>query len=196
MVTQPAPVQKAAVIRPVPTIRFDGGSVAGVALRIDEEDGTLGRSQDSTYVLADPTVSRVHARLQKRAGSVILTDLSSSGGTTVNGETVTGAHVLVHGDTIGFGSVTGRFEDPATARDEQATTTVFEVPEIETGPSLSPRQQQVLELIAEGMTNKEIGEQLGITERTVKVYAQEVYGKLDTPNRAGAVAEGVRHGLL
>jgi hypothetical protein len=44
----------------------------------------------------------------------------------------------------------------------------------------------VLELMAEGMTNSEIGEQLGVTERTVKAYAQELYDKLGVRNRAGA----------
>jgi DNA-binding NarL/FixJ family response regulator len=54
----------------------------------------------------------------------------------------------------------------------------------------------VLELMAEGMTNAEIGDQLGVTERTVKAYAQELYDKLGVRNRAGAVAEAAKLGLL
>ncbi len=190
-VDQPAP-QKAQRIVPVPTIRFSNGT----AIRISEEEGTLGRRPDNTYVVADPQVSRVHARISKRGSAVIVADLGSSGGTTVNGDKIEGPAVLEHGDTVAFGQIEGRFEDPATAANNEAPTMVFEVPEIETGPSLSPRQQQVLELIAEGMTNSEIGDQLGITERTVKAYAQELYDKLGTRNRAGAVSEGVKNGLL
>ncbi|NIX20517.1 MAG: hypothetical protein GWN07_12050 [Actinobacteria bacterium] len=54
----------------------------------------------------------------------------------------------------------------------------------------------MLELMAEGMTNSEIGARLGVTERTVKAYAQELYDRLGVRNRAGAVAEAARHGIL
>ena len=194
-VDQPVP-QKAQRIVPVPTLRFTAGAAAGSAVRIDQEEGTIGRREDNTYVLNDPQVSRVHARISKRGGSVIVADLGSSGGTKLNGERIDGPFVVDHGDTIAFGTAECRFEDPAAAATNEAPTMVFEVPEIETGPSLSPRQQEVLELIAEGMTNAEIGDQLGITERTVKAYAQELYDKLGVRNRAGAVAEGVKAGLL
>ncbi len=196
MSTDAMPTKKAARIVPVPTIRFDGGAVAGRAIRIDQDDSTLGRSENNAYVVTDPKVSRVHARLQKQAGTVIVTDLGSSGGTTVNGNAIDGPCSLHHGDTIAFSGVEGRFEDPAASVSEDHTTEVLELPTVATGPDLSPRQQQVLERIAEGMTNKEIGADLGITERTVKAYAQELYDKLEARNRAGAVAEGVKHGFL
>lgn len=194
--TTPTPPQKAARIIPVPTLRFTGGQVSGLAIRLTEDDGTLGRRDDNDYVVPDPQVSRVHARLEKRVGSILLTDLGSSGGTEVNGEQLTGPHAVSHGDVIRFGGIEARFEDPASAASDEDATMVFELPEVETGPSLSPRQQQVLEGISHGQTNKEIGADLGITERTVKAYAQEVYEKLGVRNRAEAVAEGVRHGLL
>lgn len=196
MSTDAAPVTKAARIAPVPTIRFDGGAVAGHAIRLDEDDSTLGRSRENAYVVADPQVSRVHARLQKHAGTVIVTDLGSSGGTTINGQEIDGPNSLHHGDTIAFSGVEGRFEDPVASVGDDQATKVFELPSVDTGPGLSPRQQQVLEHMAEGMTNKEIGAELGITERTVKAYAGELYDKLDARNRAGAVAEGLKHGLL
>lgn len=163
---------------------------------LDEARGTVGRREDNAYVLADPRVSRVHAQVEMRAGRVFLADLGSSAGTTVNGETLEGPCALEHGDEIGFGPVECTFlegEDDGTVDTE---TRVFSTPEVTTGPDLSPRQQQVLELIAEGMTNKEIGGELGITERTVKAYAAEVYTKFGVNNRAAAVAEGIKHGLL
>jgi DNA-binding CsgD family transcriptional regulator len=144
----------------------------------------------------DPRVSRVHAEIRKEAGAVIVTDLGSSAGTKVNGEEITGPAVIRHGDKVSFGPVTATFEDPAAASQAEDATMVLEVPKVETGPHLSPRQQQVLELMAEGMTNAEIGEQLGVTERTVKAYAQELYDKLGVRNRAGAVAEAAKLGLL
>jgi DNA-binding NarL/FixJ family response regulator len=50
--------------------------------------------------------------------------------------------------------------------------------------------------MAQGKTNNEIGAELGVTERTVKAYAQELFDKLGARNRAGAVAEAARLHLL
>ena len=190
-------VQKAQKIVPVPTLHFSEGSLAGHVVRLDRNLATLGRREDNAYVVSDPRVSRVHAELRREANVVIITDLGSSAGTHVNGQETSGPTVVRHGDRVSFGPVSASFEDPAAAASEgDDATLVFEVPEVETGPHLSPRQEQVLELMAGGMTNSEIGDQLGVTERTVKAYAQELYDKLGVRNRAGAVAEAARLGLL
>ncbi len=189
-------VQKAQKIVPVPTLHFSEGALAGRVVRLDRDEATLGRREDNAYVIPDPRVSRVHAEIRKEAGAVIVTDLGSSGGTKLNGEDLNGPTVIKHGDKVSFGPVVCQFEDPAAAAIGEDATMVFEVPKVDTGPHLSPRQQQVLELMAEGMTNSEIGDQLGVTERTVKAYAQELYDKLGVRNRAGAVAEAAKLGLL
>ncbi len=189
-------VQKARKIVPLPSLTFRNGPMAGDSIQLGEDVGTLGRREDNTYVLVEPRVSRVHAELRKEAGAVILTDLGSSAGTKVNGEEVAGPRVLRHGDRVAFGPVEAVFEDPAMAAQQEDATIVLEVPKNDAGPHLSPRQQQVLELMAEGMTNNEIGDELGVTERTVKAYAQELYDKLGVRNRAGAVAEAAKLGLL
>ncbi|HEX9766905.1 MAG TPA: LuxR C-terminal-related transcriptional regulator [Nitriliruptorales bacterium] len=192
----PTDVQKAQRIVPAPTFHISQGPLAGTVIRLGDDEGLLGRREDNTYVITDPGVSRVHARVTKESGSIIVTDLGSSAGTRVNGQDITGPQVVNHGDQVSFGPVTCVFQDPAASRVPEDVTMVYEVPKIDMGPSLSPRQQEVLELMAEGMTNKEIGDQLGITERTVKAYAQELYDKLGARNRAGAVAEGAKLGLL
>ncbi|MBW3576333.1 MAG: LuxR C-terminal-related transcriptional regulator [Actinobacteria bacterium] len=188
--------KKAAKVIPLPTLTFRSGPLAGSSLSIEVDDGTIGRREDNTIVIPEPRVSRVHASVRRDAGAVILTDLGSSAGTKVNGEELTGPRVLRHGDRVTFGPVEAIFEDPAMAAQDEDATMVLEIPKVETGPHLSPRQQQVLELMAEGMTNNEIGEQLGVTERTVKAYAQELYDKLGVRNRAGAVAEAAKLGIL
>jgi pSer/pThr/pTyr-binding forkhead associated (FHA) protein len=193
---QPDQVQKAQKIVPVPTLSFTDGTHAGRRIRLDKDVATLGRRDDNGYVIADPRVSRVHAELRKEGNVVIVTDLGSSSGTKINDEEVSGAAVARHGDRISFGPLTAVLEDPAAAMQPEDATMVFEVPKVETGPHLSPRQQQVLELMAEGMTNSQIGEQLGVTERTVKAYAQELYDKLGVRNRAGAVAQGAKLELI
>lgn len=187
---------KARKVIPVPTLRFRSGPRNGEALRLEHEAGTLGRRRRNPYCVPDPRVSRVHAQITNGDGTVVITDLGSSGGTTVNGEPLDGPCVLHHGDVVAFGPVECVFEHPTAATAQEDPTEVFEVPEVDTGPNLSPRQEQVLRLIADGLTNAEIGERLDITERTVKAYAQELYSRLDVSNRAGAVGEALRQGLI
>jgi DNA-binding CsgD family transcriptional regulator len=188
--------QKARKVAPTPTLAAREGPLAGTVFRLSADEGTVGRRDDNTYVVGDARVSRLHASIRKEGGSYILTDLGSSGGTKVNGDKVLASHVLHHGDVVAFGPAEFTFEDPSEMIHGDDPTTVLDIPDTPVGPALSPRQQQVLEAMAEGMTNKEIGEQLGVTERTVKAYAQELYDKLDARNRAGAVAEAMKRGLL
>lgn len=54
--------------------------------------------------------------------------------------------------------------------------------------TLSPQEQRVLALIAEGCTNKEVGNRLGLTEKTVKNYLSTVFEKLHVTRRAQAAA--------
>lgn len=62
--------------------------------------------------------------------------------------------------------------------------------------ALTPRELEVLQLLAEGMTNNEIGQHLSLSSRTIKTHVQNLLGKLDTPDRTGAVARGFRMGLI
>jgi two-component system, NarL family, nitrate/nitrite response regulator NarL len=63
-------------------------------------------------------------------------------------------------------------------------------------PSLSERERQVLEMIAEGMLAPEIGRRLYLSPATVKSHLQSLYEKLGVSDRAAAVAEAMRRGLL
>ena len=61
---------------------------------------------------------------------------------------------------------------------------------------LTHRELEVLELLAEGMGNKEIAARLGISEHTVKFHISSVLGKFSASNRTEAVACGIRQGLI
>ncbi len=189
-------VQKAQKVVPVPSLLFGEGASAGRVVRIEEDLVTVGRREGSGIALTDPRVSRVHATIQRLAGTLVVTDLGSSGGTFVNGDRIVGPKAVHHGDLVTFGPVACRFEDPARASIAEDATVVIDTGRAQGQPHLSPRQQQVLSLMAEGMTNAEIGAKLGVTERTIKAYAQELYDKLGVRNRAGAVAEAAKHGML
>jgi DNA-binding CsgD family transcriptional regulator len=189
-------VQKAAKVIPVPSFHVGVGPLDGRVLRVEVDTLRFGRRADHDVVINDPHVSRVHAQLVRDGDLLILTDLGSTSGTRVNDREVRGSKVVRHGDMISFGPVEARFEDPSFPALGNDPTVSFEIPKVQTGPHLSPRQTEVLELMAEGMTNSEIGARLGVTERTVKAYAQELYDRLGVRNRAGAVAEAARHGIL
>lgn len=60
-------------------------------------------------------------------------------------------------------------------------------------PALSLRESQVLSLIAEGLTNREIGERLGLAEKTVKNYVSGLLAKLGMERRTQAAVYGAEH---
>jgi DNA-binding NarL/FixJ family response regulator len=61
---------------------------------------------------------------------------------------------------------------------------------------LTPREIQVLELLAEGLPNKAIAERLDISDQTVKFHVASISGKLGAANRTDAVRRAVRRGLI
>jgi DNA-binding NarL/FixJ family response regulator len=64
------------------------------------------------------------------------------------------------------------------------------------GEAISQRELEVLELVASGTTNREAAARLFISEATVKTHLLHIYAKLGVNDRAAAVAEGYKRGLL
>lgn len=63
-------------------------------------------------------------------------------------------------------------------------------------PALTPREREILHMTAEGCTAPEIGRRLYLSPTTVKTHLQHLYEKLGVSDRAAAVAEAMRRGLL
>jgi DNA-binding NarL/FixJ family response regulator len=61
---------------------------------------------------------------------------------------------------------------------------------------LTPREEEVLDLLTEGLSNREIGEQLHLTEGTVKNYVSAIIAKLHANDRTHAVVTAIRRGLV
>ena len=61
---------------------------------------------------------------------------------------------------------------------------------------LTPREIDVLELLAEGLSNKGIARRLGISDQTVKFHVASITGKLGAHSRTAAVRLAVRRGLI
>ena len=64
-----------------------------------------------------------------------------------------------------------------------------------TGPSLTPRERQVLDQLATGKSNRAISQILGISENTVKNHVRKILEKLQATSRVDAVVRGVQEGL-
>ena len=62
--------------------------------------------------------------------------------------------------------------------------------------SLTPREIDVLRLVADGMTNREVGRELGISHRTVQGHLASIYGKLDANSRTEAVTKALKRGWI
>ena len=62
--------------------------------------------------------------------------------------------------------------------------------------ALSPRELQVLAMLAEGVANKTIAWKLGISEHTVKFHVASIMAKLNAGTRTEAVTQGIRRGLI
>ncbi len=62
--------------------------------------------------------------------------------------------------------------------------------------ALTPREMEVLQLLAEGFSNKAIGRQLDISDHTVKFHVKAIMGKLGAESRTAAVVQATRLGLI
>lgn len=83
----------------------------------------------------------------------------------------------------------------ATKLTSATRTSTVRAPTTSTQP-LTPREVEILGMLAEGLANKNIAARLGISEHTVKTHVASILTKLDAYSRAEAVAIGARRGLI
>ena len=96
-------------------------------------------------------------------------------------ELLRAVRAVAQGETILSPSVAGRLVDQVRNPQQDA---------------LSQRELEILALVAAGTTNREIARELFISEATVKSHLLHIYEKLEVPDRAAAVAEAFKRGLL
>jgi DNA-binding NarL/FixJ family response regulator len=75
---------------------------------------------------------------------------------------------------------------PSTSADDELAAT----------ESLTPREIEVLELLAQGLSNKSIAVRLAISDQTVKFHVASICGKLGAGNRTEAARKALRRGLI
>jgi DNA-binding NarL/FixJ family response regulator len=64
------------------------------------------------------------------------------------------------------------------------------------GVGLSPRELEVLQLVAEGLSNQQISQRLFLSQATIKTHLAHVFAKLDVDSRSAAVATATKRGIL
>jgi DNA-binding NarL/FixJ family response regulator len=90
-----------------------------------------------------------------------------------------------------------RFDEAAARRaSSNAEIIPFNAPLRELEQEPTQREIEVLQLISEGLVNREIGKRLFLSEETVKSHVRHLLAKLQARSRAHAVAVGFRRGLL
>ena len=95
---------------PLASLLFRSGDLKGQRLPIKVPVVNIGRGDYNDLVIADPSVSTMHAKLQRREDVWILNDLGSTNGTFVEGERLRGEVPLGPGTTLRFGDVIALFE--------------------------------------------------------------------------------------
>jgi DNA-binding NarL/FixJ family response regulator len=93
---------------------------------------------------------------------------------------------------------TRRFDEVAARRQSggQAEVIPFSGPLRELEQEPTAREIEVLQLISDGLVNREIGQRLFLSEETVKSHVRHLLAKLQARSRAHAVAVGFRRGLI
>jgi DNA-binding NarL/FixJ family response regulator len=140
---------------------------------------------------------------------VAIRDAGSRNGVIVNGVRIRSAHYLQPGDRIRLGRHELELlrEEPReevlarpTREDPRPNTEIpppHQTPDSTPAPDvLSPREREVLELLALGHTQREIAERIGVGTKSVETYRARVAEKLGLRTRADLVRYALRYGLV
>ncbi len=170
----------------------------------------VGRGEDVDLRFVDPLVSRRHAAIRvSAAGDVTVEDLGSSNGILVNGARIRGTHTLGVGDVLRIGSEEVRLaieSGPSEVAAGAATQRACRPRPLRRHPTpldsvsamgrLSPRETQVLRLLARGHSQREVGEMLEVSVKTIETYRARIAEKLELRTRADLVQYAVDAGIL
>jgi pSer/pThr/pTyr-binding forkhead associated (FHA) protein len=139
-VTPPSgPVTPISIVdAPIASLLVRSGSLKGKRLTVRTPVVNIGRADYNDLVIPEPSVSSSHAKLQRREGIWVLSDLGSTNGTYVDGERVTDETPLGPGAAIRFGEVTTLFEstDDTTGIQQRVGTKM--VPGVPAEPTRTP----------------------------------------------------------
>src|SRR5664279_3387058 len=96
--------------------------MTGRAHELNVDRTTIGRVEDNTFQIADPSVSSHHCEVHLRGGEVLIRDLNSTNGTYINGAQITES-VLKPGQTLRLGQIELKLEAEGSASTTAAPAT-------------------------------------------------------------------------
>lgn len=97
------------------------GPTPGKSFALEGDVLTIGREASNQIAINDAEISRKHSQLVLQGGKYVLTDLGSTNGTFVNGQRLTGQHVLQPGEVISLGEQISLLFETITIVDPNAT---------------------------------------------------------------------------
>jgi len=169
-----------------------------------DKELAMGTAPENSVVFDDPTVSHLHAVLERFGGGWTVRDLGSRNGTFVNGQRISGSRALRDGDEIRVGETSLLFHAP---RAERKSTRAAEP-----APDLTRRERDVLralcrplasgDVFTEPASMARIAAELVVTEEAVKQHLRNLYGKFglvepgDRRRRVRLANEAIRRGAI
>lgn len=165
------------------------GATGTQLVELTAERSTMGRAASNDVVVdLDPSVSRMHAVLERYPTGYSVRDLGSANGTFVNGEQVVGEQRLRTGDEIRLGNSAMTFYDPGDDASERTALT-------EGPPPLTRREQELLVALCRPLfddaafkqpaTTKQLAAELYVSEAAVKFHLANLYDKFDISEPSG-----------
>lgn len=151
-------------------------------LLLDAQMADSGLDRIPDILLADPEIRIVVVTASEDENDIAQAVEAGVFGYVLKGTTGPDMRSIVRSVNMGenvipndmFGRLLGMLRDKATALDKERDI------------NLSRQETQVLQLLAQGLSNREIGQRLGITERTVKFHLSNTFTKLNVRNRVEA----------
>ncbi len=98
-------------------------SLKGLSHELKVERTTVGRVEDNTFQVSDPSVSSHHCEILLKGADVVVKDLNSTNGTYINGDRVSEA-TLKPGQTLRLGQVDLKLDGPSSANKKQLDATM------------------------------------------------------------------------
>jgi len=141
MPAAPPPAGRASQAGPLANMLVRSGTLKGQRIQLRTPVINIGRADYNDVVLPDESVSTSHAKLQRREGVWILTDIESTNGTFVDGERVQGDAPLAPGAMVRFGDVQLVFEptDDAMGVAKGGGTKMIEAFKVPAPPAPAPK---------------------------------------------------------
>lgn len=135
------------------------GSMAGQTYELKVETTTVGRVEDNSFQIAEPSVSSHHCEILLKGADVLIRDLNSTNGSFINGERITES-VLKPGQTLRLGQIELRIDDgspmPAPSA-PAAAPSAAPAPASAPGAGAKPRQDQTM-VVKRGVSMDQLAE--------------------------------------